>query len=157
MIEFSLVVGLALAVIVGLIAASFLFFQKAAMHDGSTAGARMASMQTSLQTYDTIVTGKYCESQVPMSIEAAVAQAAPQVAVNMLPLCSSTQNGTTLVQTSPDSSKVTIQVDASNGLGSPANGNITVTITFNGQGLGPPLNKLITFNSSTSTVPVRAP
>jgi hypothetical protein len=161
MVEFSLVVGIALAIIVGIMAAAFLFFQRSSMHDGSTAGARMAAMQTSLMLKDTIVTGKWCEAQSPVSIEQAVSQAAIQVQVNQLPLCVvGTYDGTgasptQLIQTSPDSTKVIIQVDASPSLAKPT--TVTVTLNYNAQGLGPPLNKVIAFTSSSSTVPVLSP
>src|SRR6202022_1770253 len=91
MVEFSLVIGFALPILIGLITASWLFFQRSALHDGSTAGARMASMQTSLSSGPTA--GLYCESAAPISIEQAVAQASPQLSINMVPLCSTTGSG----------------------------------------------------------------
>jgi hypothetical protein len=154
-VEFALVLPVALLIIVGLIAASFLFFQRGAVHDGSTAGARMAAMQTSLQTKDSVVNGKWCESQSPISVEEAVRVAAPQVSVNALPLCAASSGGSQLVQTSPVSTKVIIQIDATPGLAAPT--SVTVTLTFNSLGLGQPLDKLISFTSSTSTVPVQTP
>lgn len=148
MVEFSLVVGIALTVLVGLIAASWLFFQKSALHDGSTAGARMAAMQTSLSSGS----GPWCESGVPMSIEQAVAQAAPQLNINMSPLCSATA-GVPLTQTN-DPNKVNITVTESSYPPSPTNGTITVTLTYTAQGLGQPLQQAFAMTSS-STVPVR--
>jgi hypothetical protein len=152
MVEFSLVVGLALAIIVGLMAASFLFFQRAAMHDGSTAGARMAAMETSLAVGPAL--GPWCESGSPISIEQAVATAAPQLNVNMSQLCSATSAGP-LVQTN-DSSKVNISVAASNLQAPGPNGTVAVTLTFSAQGLGYPLRSIFAM-TSVSTVPTRSP
>lgn len=149
-VEFSLVIGIALPVLVGLIAGSWLLFQRSALHDGSTAGARMASMQTSLSSG----TGPYCESGVPISIAQAVAQASPQLSVNMAPLCS-TAGGGPLTQTN-DPTKVNITVTESTYPPNALTGTITVTLTYTAEGLGQPLRKAFAMTSS-STVPVRGP
>ena len=149
-VEFSLVIGIALPVLVGLIAGSWLLFQRSALHDGSTAGARMASMQTSLSSG----TGPYCESGQPAWIAAAVAQASPQLNVNMGHLCS-TAGGGPLTQTN-DSTKVNITVTESTYPPNALTGTITVTLTYTAEGLGQPLRKAFAMTSS-STVPVRGP
>ena len=151
-VEFSLVIGIALPVLVGLIAGSWLLFQRSALHDGSTAGARMASMQTSLSSGTS--PGPYCESTVPISIEQAVALASPQLNVNMSKLCSAGGGGP-LTQTN-DPTKVNITVTESTYPPSALTGTITVTLTYTAEGLGQPLRQAFAMTSS-STVPVRGP
>jgi Flp pilus assembly protein TadG len=159
MVEFSLVVGIALAIIVGLIAASLLFYQRAAIHDGSTAGARVAALQGlqgSLLTPDNPTTPtKWCESASPILIEQAVATAAPQVAVNAIQLCTSTLPGATqLTQASPNTAKAIVTVNGNPYLA--GTDKVTVTVTLNAQGLGGPLGAIIAI-STQSTVPVQTP
>ena len=73
LVEFALVAPLVFMLIFGIIAGCFLAYQNSALHDGATAGARMASIETSLVTAQN---GVFCESGTPVSIEKAVAQAA---------------------------------------------------------------------------------
>ncbi len=85
LVEFALVAPLVFLVIFGLISGSYLAFQNASLHDGATAGARMASIESNLVVQD--APNQYCESGTPTSIEKAVAGAAPLVTVNPNPLC----------------------------------------------------------------------
>lgn len=77
LVEFVLVVPIALALIFGIIAACYLFFQNSALHDGASAGARAASIETALVNPNG---GQLCESGQPTPIEQTVARAAPSLA-----------------------------------------------------------------------------
>ncbi len=91
LVEFALVAPLVFLLIFGLIGGSYLAFQNSSLHDGATAGARMASIETGLLTQDNPATGTpwpnglYCESDLPVPIEKAVSGAAPLVTVNPAP------------------------------------------------------------------------
>src|ERR1700676_4898677 len=91
MVEFALVFPIAIVLCLGIISGSYLFFQSSTLSDGARAGARMATLETSLQ--DTSPTGcVLClsgsgESTAATTIEAAVAKAAPQLVINSNRLC----------------------------------------------------------------------
>jgi hypothetical protein len=151
LVEFAFVAPIALVVITGIFVSCFLFFQNSAVTDGATAGSRMASIETSLVT---VVPGVgICESNVPISIEAAVAQAAPQLNVNPARLCE-----TSATHLSPYggtvSNEANVTVDATPNLAGPT--TVTVTVSFSGKGIAPPLTATYSMNA-TSTVPVLAP
>jgi Flp pilus assembly protein TadG len=149
--EFAMVLPIALMIIFGLISASLLFFQKSSLHDGATAGARMAALETSLVTP---TNGKFCESTLPVSIESIVTKAAVLVPVNSAPLCAASAGGTTLTQTPNDPKSINITVVASPSLATPS--TVTVNLTFAGQGLAPPMNQVFNLTAS-STDPVLSP
>jgi len=116
LVEFALVAPLVFLLIFGLIGGCYLAFQNASLHDGATAGGRMASIETALLTQNDPATedpwpnNMLCESDKPMSIEAAVADAAPLVHVNMAPLCASNSNATELTQTAvPGDVNITVK------------------------------------------------
>jgi TadE-like protein len=150
LVEFAFVAPIALVVITGIFVSCFLFFQNSAVTDGATAGSRMASIETSLVT---VVPGVgICESNVPISIEAAVAQAAPQLNVNPARLCET--SATHLSQGTVVTNEANITVDATPNLAGPT--AVTVTVSFSGKGIAPPLTATYSMNA-TSTVPVLAP
>jgi len=151
MIEFILVLPVALTVLFGLLAACWLFYQNSALHDGASGGARAASIETSL-AYPT--SGKYCESGQPVSIEQAVANAAPDLKINMGQLCAATQSATQLTQSSTVNGDVNITLTCGGTCAAPT--TASVTLTLNTQGIASPLN--LTYNmSATSEVPMLSP
>ncbi|MGH7722523.1 MAG: TadE family protein [Candidatus Dormibacteria bacterium] len=153
LVEFALIAPVALLVIVGIVVGCLLFFQSSAVHDGATAGARMASIETSLIAPLPLAecASGYGESGTPMSIEKAVAQAAPGLKVNTAALCKTSSSQ--LMQT-PQANVANITVTANTDLGGPR--TVTVTVSFAGQGIAPPLTSTYAM-SATSTVPVLAP
>ena len=109
LVEFALVAPVVFMLIFGLLAGSFLVYQNSALHDGATAGARMASVEASSTA--TLVNSNTapCETGQPVSIEKAVAQAAPLLTVNPAPLCETSP--TELTQGTDVNGDVNITVD----------------------------------------------
>jgi TadE-like protein len=94
MVEFALVFPMAMVLCMGIIAGAYLFFQSSAVSDGARGGARMASIETSLQDATATGGGKCSsgsgESLLPMPIGSAVSLAAPQLRINPNQLCKNT-------------------------------------------------------------------
>jgi Flp pilus assembly protein TadG len=151
LVEFALVAPLVFLVIFGLISGSYLAFQNASLHDGATAGGRMASIESSLVTQD--APNEYCESGTPTSIEKAVAGAAPLVKVNPNPLCATTSTATQLTQT-PVAGDAAITVTCGGTCAAPT--TATVTLTYKAQGIAAPFG--LSYNmTATSQDPVESP
>jgi hypothetical protein len=91
MVEFALVFPIAMVLCMGIIAGAYLFFQSSAVSDGARGGARMASIETSLQDASAAGGGKCAsgsgESLLPMPIGSSVSLAAPQLRINPNQLC----------------------------------------------------------------------
>jgi len=152
LVEFALVAPLVFLLLFGLIAGSFLAFQNASLHDGATAGSRMASIETSLVTQD--ATNLYCESGAPTPIEKAVSGAAPLVSVNPAPLCATSSDATTLTQSPAVDGDVNITVTCGGSCAAPT--STTVTLTFDAKGIAAPFG--LTYNmTATSQDPVLSP
>jgi Flp pilus assembly protein TadG len=152
LVEFALVAPLVFMLIFGLIAGSFLAFQNASLHDGATAGSRMASIETSLVTQD--ASNLYCESGSPTSIEQAVKGAAPLVSVNPAPLCSTSSTSDTLSQSTTVDGDANITVTCGGSCAAPT--STTVTLTFDAKGIAAPFG--LTYNmTATSQDPVESP
>jgi Flp pilus assembly protein TadG len=155
LVEFALVAPLVFMVIFGLIAGSFLAFQNASLHDGATAGSRMASIESSLvkQVAPTL----YCESGTPTSIEKAVSGAAPLVSVNPAPLCATSATATQLTQTTQNPAidgDVNITVTCGGTCAAPT--STTVSLAFDAKGIAAPFG--LTYNmTATSQDPVLSP
>jgi hypothetical protein len=147
LVEFAITIPLIMLVLCGLLGSSVLFYQKSALHEGATAGARMAAIESSLALPSG---GAYCESGLPISIEQAVAQATPLLAVNSAPLCASSSNASQLTQPSAPA-KAGIVVTAVPDISAPT--SVTVVVTLPLQGVAPPLTSTYRI-SATSTVPV---
>jgi Flp pilus assembly protein TadG len=157
LVEFALVAPIVFMLIFGLIAGCFLAYQNSAMHDGATAGARMASIETYLIPPNA-TTAPYCESGSPTSIEAAVSKAAPLLTVNPAPLCAPNVGASELTQGANVNGDVNIVVDCLN----PANvaiacnnspASVSVSLTLSTKGLVAPIG--LTYNlSATSQDPV---
>jgi Flp pilus assembly protein TadG len=153
LVEFALVAPLLFMLIFGIIAGSFLAYQNSAVHDGVTAGSRMASIETSLVQ---LKNGQYCESGSPISIEKAVAQAAPLIAVNPAPLCASNSEATVLTQTPPVNGDANITVTCGGDMGCAAPTSTTVTAEMDTEGLVAPFG--LTYHiSASSQDPVVSP
>ncbi|HVA02779.1 MAG TPA: TadE/TadG family type IV pilus assembly protein [Acidimicrobiales bacterium] len=152
LVEFALVAPLVFLLIFGLIGGSYLAFQNASLHDGATAGARMASIETSLVTQD--APNQYCESGSPTSIEQAVKGAAPLVKVNPAPLCATSATPTELTQGQTVDGDVNITVICGGTCDAPT--STTVTLTFDAKGIAAPFG--LTYHmTATSQDPVLSP
>jgi Flp pilus assembly protein TadG len=142
LVEFALVAPLVFLLIFALIGGCYLAFQNAGLHDGATAGGRMASIETNLLTQDDPATGEpwpgnmYCESGKPQSIESAVADAAPLVHVNMAPLCASKAAAKTLMQSPTVNGEVNITVSCVPGCDAPM--STSVSLVYNAKGIVAP-------------------
>jgi hypothetical protein len=157
LVEFVLVAPVVFIMIFGIIAGCYLAFQNSALHDGATAGSRMASIETSLETLQTSgpMQGSYCESGSPVPIEKAVAQAAPLLPVNPNPLCATSQTAMALTQTAVNGDvNITVTCSGSEGCLSPTTTAVSLALTTGG--LVAPFG--LTYNmSATSEVPVESP
>lgn len=89
MVEFALVAPVFFAVLVGIIAAGWLFFQNSAVSDAAQGGAREALVETPLVLTPTSgpYAGDLCESGSPRAIVAAAQQAANILQLDPNPLC----------------------------------------------------------------------
>jgi len=153
MVEFAIVGPIALMILFGLISGSWLFFQHEAVSDGARAGARAASIETSLYQQSG-GSGPYCESGAPGMIASAVAAAAPNMPVNRAALCAPAGSTTHLQQQPSGSGLAAITVDASPSLAAPT--SVQVTVTYSAKGMAPPFTHTFNFSSS-SAQPVLQP
>jgi hypothetical protein len=150
LVEFALVAPLLFLLIFGIIAGCFLAYQNSAMHDGATAGARMASIETSLVTAQN---GVFCESGTPVSIEKAVSGASPLLPVNPAPLCAQTSGATQLTQPAVNGD-VNIVVTCGGSCSAPT--TVEVSLALRTKGLVAPIG--LTYNlAASSQVPVLSP
>jgi Flp pilus assembly protein TadG len=149
LVEFALVAPVVFLLLFGLIGGAYLAYQNSALHDGATAGARTASIETSLVQSEG--GNEYCESGTPTSIETSVAQAAPLLHVNMTPLCASTAGASVLTQGQPVPGDVNITVTCTGGCAAPT--ATSVTLSYTAQGLVAPFG--LTYNmKATSQDPI---
>jgi Flp pilus assembly protein TadG len=155
-IEFALVAPVVFLFLFGLISGCFIFFQNSSLHDGASAGARMASIENSLLLLQTsgAFKGEYCESDQPASIEQAVAQAAPGLNVNMGRLCSGDPLATQLTQATNPGDKVDITVTCGGSCANPS--STEVSLVVDAKGLAFPLPFTYVMRAS-SEVPVESP
>lgn len=153
LVEFALVAPLVFLIIFGLISGCYLAFQNASLHDGATAGSRMASIESNLVVQDAPTV--YCESDNPMSIEKAVSDAAPLVPVNMAPLCATSQTATQLTQTPVNGDvNITVTCPPPGNCGAPT--STTVSLTYSAKGIVAPFG--LTYSMiATSQDPVLTP
>ncbi len=155
LVEFALVAPVVFMLIFGLLAGSFLVYQNSALHDGATAGARMASVEATSATLVTSINNQMCETGQPVSIAKAVAQAAPLLTINPAPLC---EAGSTseLTQGPPVDGDVNIVVDCSPTCDAPQGGTLQVSLSLTTKGLVAPIG--LTYHmKATSQVPVVTP
>ena len=144
MVEFALILPLALLLITGVLTGAYLQFQQQAINNAARAASRWASIETSLDSTN-------CESRVPDSIVHKVAAAANIVTVNSNALCA--RGGTStreLVQAgSPSTAGVAdIDVLASPDLTAPE--CVTVKITYVAPRLPGPWGPIIMRSESTT-------
>ena len=152
LVEFALVFPIVFVLICGIIGGCFLAFQNSALHDGATAGARMASIETSLVSQSD---GQYCESGTPVPIEKAVSQAAPFLTVNPAPLCATSSTATQLTQSPAINGDVNITVTCG-GTSCASPTSTAVSLTFKTKGLVAPIG--LTYNMTASSQdPVLSP
>ncbi len=150
LVEFALVAPLLFLLLFGIIAGCFLAYQNSALHDGASAGARMASIESPLLTAGN---GEYCETGLPTSIAKAVSQAAPLLTVNTAPLCAANKNAITLTQPAVNGD-VNIIVTCGGSCGAPTTIEVSLAVTT--KGLVAPIG--LTYNlTASSQVPVLSP
>jgi Flp pilus assembly protein TadG len=147
-IEFALVAPVAFMFLFGLISACLLFFQNSSLHDGASAGARIASFETSLVA-QAVPGGPYCESNAPISIEQAVAKAAPGLTVNMTTLCGA-QGATQLTQSTSPAGQVNITVTCIGAGGCKAPTATTVSLVVVSHGVASPLALSYTMHATST-------
>jgi Flp pilus assembly protein TadG len=139
LVEFALVAPVLFLLLFGLISGCFLVYQDAALHNGATAGARSASIESPLED-----SSSFCEASSPSSIVAAVAHAVPLLTVNPAQLCANPPNAstTTLTQTTvPGDVNVTVTCYDDSDTPAPCSGTVAsvgVTLDFTTQGLVAP-------------------
>lgn len=149
MVEFAIILPVALLVILGIIVGSFLFFQSEAVTNGARGGARWATIESNLWA----VSGStHCESGQPDWIANAVQKSANILPVNTAHLCANGASTTELVQTPTDPSKANIVVDATPSLAAPT--CVTVSVTYKTTPLAIPFVSTITLRGySSSPIP----
>ena len=157
LVEFALVAPVVFMMIFGLIAGCFLVYQNSALHDGATAGARMASIDLSSTPLTSNGTDS-CASGSAVSIQKAIAQAAPLLTVNGAPLCGTGSTPTVLTQ-NPVDGDVNITVTCGGGgncvTPDPATG-VEVSLTLVTKGLVAPIG--LTYHmTASSQVPILNP
>jgi len=159
LVEFALVAPIALVLLFGIIAGCFLAYQNSALHQGASAGAREASIETSLVAQSPTnslwasgsTDGLTCESGSPTPIEKTVADNAPLLTVNPAPLCSTSTDPGELTQTPAVPGDVNVTVTCGGSCSAPQ--STTVSLTYTTQGLVAPLG--ITYDmSASSQVPI---
>jgi hypothetical protein len=156
MVEFALIFPIALTVLFGAIAGSYLFFQSEAVTNGARGGARWATIKSgSLYTLQS-AGGPSCEAVSSDTIVDEVHKAANILALNTGRLCTPAIVGgysTTQLRQPIDSSKAYIVVDAAPTLAIPQ--CITVTVVYAAPTLGKPFPQSITL-AGHSGAPVGA-
>ncbi len=156
LVEFALVAPVVFMLIFGLLAGSFLVYQNSALHDGATAGARMASVEATSASLVTSNNNQVCETGQPVSIWKAVAQAAPLLTVNPAPLCEAGGDATVLTQGPDVDGDVNIKVNCTPSCDAPQGGTLQVTLTLTTKGLVAPIG--LTYHmKAVSEVPVVTP
>lgn len=162
LVEFALVAPIVFLMIFGLIAGCFLVYQNSALHDGATAGARMASIDLSPTTVTPDGSGDYCVSGTTTSIQTAIAQAAPLLTVNPAPLCGPGSGAppTVLASTPTVPGDVNITVTCGGGGTSAApsamTGTVEVMLQLTTKGLVAPIG--LTYHmTASSQVPLLIP
>jgi len=159
MVEFALVAPIALMLLFGIIAGCYLAYQNSALHQGASAGAREASIETSLVVQSPTnalwapgsTDGLYCESGSPTPIEKTVSDNAPLLKVNPAPLCSTSSDPTVLTQTPSVPGDVSVTVTCGGSCAAPT--STMVSLALSTQGLVAPLG--ITYDmSASSQVPI---
>jgi len=149
-VEFALVAPIFFALLFGVIAASWLFFQASAVNDAAQGGAREAIVETNFNTDGG--GGLLCESNQPRSIEAATQQAANILNVDPNRLCNY-RGGQTFTQHG-GRGKATITVTVLGSLSSPT--GFTVTVKYTAHPLEPLLGTQVNLKS-TSTLSAQVP
>ena len=151
MVEFALIFPIALIVLFGAIAGSYLFFQSEAVNNGARGGARWATIKSeSSAGYLYTTTGggaPYCENNLSSTtIVTEVHKAANIVPLNLGRLCTPSVGGglysTTQLRQPIDNSKAYIVVDAAPTLALPS--CITVSVVYVAPTLGKPFPPAIT-------------
>ncbi|MGH7610758.1 MAG: TadE/TadG family type IV pilus assembly protein [Candidatus Dormibacteria bacterium] len=160
-VEFALVAPVFFALLFGVVAAGWLFFQNSAIGDAAQGGARTALVETSLDsTTNPQAPGDECESGLTKSgtvgtgtnqtIESAVQKAANIVPVNPNPLCHYASDASNVLTQTPVAGDASIKLTATGGLSSPT--SFTVQVSYVAHPLAPLLGTTITLTSSSTLI-----
>lgn len=162
LVEFALVAPIVFLMIFALIGGSYLAFQSSSLHDGATAGARMASIETSLAAPESVqqlqATGTanlLCESDQPNSIEKAVSGSAPLVPVNPAPLCAPSDAASQLTQYPTVPGDVNIVVNCGGTCGAPT--STSVVLTYSAKGIVAPFGLTYNMKATSQDPPLTSP
>ena len=153
LVEFALVSPLVFLLIFGIIAGCYLAFQNSSLHDGASAGARTASLETSLVTP---TNGEFCESDKPVSIEASIGQAAPILHVNPAPLCGTGSSASAVTQLTQTPVPGDVNITVTCGVSCAAPTTTQVSLAVSTKGLLAPFDVTYTLSAS-SQVPILSP
>jgi hypothetical protein len=126
-VETALTLGIALALIGGVMAGALLLFQYEAVANGARAGVRAALVESSLLQPGP---NGLCESGTPESTVQAVTAGAATVPVNQSPLCQSPSDPNELVQAAGAPGEASITVTGSPNLSTAPGNVITVRVTL---------------------------
>ena len=156
LVEFVLVAPVLFLMLFGLIAGCYFAYQNSAIHDGATAAARTASIETWLVSSAHVnpSNGMFCESGKPFSIEKSVGQAAPLLTVNPAPLCASSTTATQMTQTPQVPGDVNITVTCGGTCTAPT--STEVSLVYTTKGLTAPFGLTYTLKAQ-SQVPILSP
>jgi len=162
LVEFALVAPIVFLMIFALIGGSYLAFQSSSLHDGATAGARMASIESSLaspesaqQLQQTGTAGLVCESDQPNSIEKAVSGSAPLVPVNPAPLCATSGAANELAQYPTVPGDVNIVVNCGGTCAAPT--STSIVLTYSAKGIVAPFGLTYNMKATSQDPPLSSP
>ena len=157
MVEFALIFPLALFVLYGAVAGSYLFFQSEAVTNAARGGSRWASIKASNNTgylYTADVGGRSCEKASlvtpPDSIVDEIHKASNILPLNMGRLCTPVVGAgfsTTQLRQPIDSTKAYIVVDAAPSLATPK--CITISVVYDAPTLPGPFPAVFTLEGNS--------
>lgn len=151
-VEFALVAPIFFALVFGVIAAGWLFFQASAVNDAAQGGAREAIV-VSFSGQRLYLSGG-CAAGTPVPVQQAAQHAANILPVNPNPLCRTNNNsfcgsGNTLLSQSPTGQDAQVELCIRGGVSSPS--AYTVRVTYIAHPLEPLLGTSVHL-TSTSTL-----
>ncbi len=151
-VEFALVAPIFFALLFGVIAAGWLFFQSSAVNDAAQGGAREAIVVTF--SGQRLYLSGGCASGTPVSVQQAAQHAANILPVNPNPLCRTSNDsfcpsGNTLLTQVPTGQDAQVELCVRGGVVSPS--AYAVKVTYVAHPLEPLLGTSVTL-TSTSTL-----
>jgi hypothetical protein len=150
-VEFALVAPIFFALLFGVIAAGWLFFQSSAVNDAAQGGAREAIVVGFSGQRLSLSGG--CATGTPISVQQAAQHAANILPVDPNPLCqvansSFCRTGNTLLSQLPAGQDAQVELCVQGGVNSPS--AYTVKVTYTAHPLEPLLGTSVTLTSTSS-------